>query len=397
VLRHAKLFLVLALASAAAARASTIELQAGNTATVPFSLIDNRIFVAVSINGSKPYQFVFDTGGSNILDPAVAKELGLKLEEDGEAWGAGAATQRAWRTHVKDARLPGVAMRDHEFRVISLEPVRHAIGFRRLDGIVGRELFERFAIMIDYDGATLTFSDLTTWTPSPAFGPPKPLQFVDGIPALPATIDGISGTFILDTGDRSSLTLFGPFVEKHKLRSKYANKISLITGWGIGGPIPADVTRAKAFTLGGHTMSGIVTRMPHLKTGAFAMSEAAGSVGTGVFKRFRIVFDYPRKRIFMAPGAAFAAHDPADRSGLWLALADAGFKVMSVAAGSPAAEAGIRVDDIITAVNGKPASDIFLVDLRDKLKRAPAGTKIRFSLKSGTTARDVTITLRDLL
>lgn len=395
-LRHVRLFLLLLVASTAA-RASTIELTDGNSATVPFTLIDNRIFVPVSINGSKPYQFVFDTGGSNILDTGVAKELGLKLEEDGPAWGAGAERQQAWRTPVHDARLPGVTISGHDFRVVSLEPIRRAIGFRHLDGVVGQELFERFVVDINYDKATLTFSEPKTWTPSATLGAAKPLQFVDGIPALPATVDGIKGTFILDTGDRSSLTLFVPFVDRHKLRTAYNNKISLITGWGIGGPIPADVTRVRTFSIDTHTLNDIVTRMPLLKTGGFATIDAAGSIGTGIFKRFRIVFDYTRKRMFMAPGASFAAPDPLDRSGLWLSMGDGGFKVMSVVEGSPAAEAGIRPDDIVTAVDGTEATQVFLVELRERSKTTAPGTRIQLRLKTGTTTRDVTITLRDLI
>jgi C-terminal processing protease CtpA/Prc len=71
--------------------------------------------------------------------------------------------------------------------------------------------------------------------------------------------------------------------------------------------------------------------------------------------------------------------------------------VMSVVAGSPAAEGGVRVDDIVTAVDGAPASQMFLVDLRERLKSATPGTKVRLRLGTGMGTRDVTLTLRELI
>lgn len=389
--------LLLVIAAARAAQAASIDLADGKTARLPFTLIDNRIFVPVTINGRGPYQFIFDTGGANILDPTVAQELGLKLDPDGEAWGAGAARQQAWRTGVKRADLGDVAIRDHEFRVISLDAIRRAIGFRRLDGLVGRELFERFVVDIDYTEQTLTFSEPKSWSPPESFGKPQTLGSYEGIPTLPAAVDGIKGNFIIDTGDRSSLTLFGPFVDRHGLRAKHGRTVQAVTGWGVGGPIPADVMRAQTFSVAGHNLTGIVTRMPLLKTGGFASSDAAGSIGTGVLKRFRTTFDYSRKHLYLMPGATYAAADPADRSGLWLSMDEAGFKVMSVVAASPAAEAGLHVNDVVMAVDGKPAAQLFLVDLRERLKTAPPGTQMRLTVRTPTNTRDVTVTLRDLI
>lgn len=390
------LTLLLVIAAVRPAQTAAIDLADGNSARLPFTLIDNRIFVPVTVNGRGPYQFIFDTGGANILDPAVAQDLGLKLDADGEAWGAGASRQQAWRTDVSRADLGGVAIRDHEFRVISLDAIRRAIGFRRLDGLVGRELFERFVVDIDYASQTLTFAEPKTWRAPAALGKPHLLGSYEGIPTLPAVVDGLKGAFIIDTGDRSSLTLFGPFVDRHNLRTKSRKKVQAVTGWGVGGPIPADVTRS-AFAFAGHTLQGTVTRMPLLKTGGFASAEVAGSIGTGVLKRFRATFDYSRNQLYLTPGANYAAADPADRSGLWLSMDEAGFKVMSVVAASPAAEAGLHVDDVVTAVDGKPAAQIFLVDLRERLKTAQPGTKVRLTVRTKGNTRDVTITLRDLI
>lgn len=382
------------LAPACAERRIDIAGAAGSV-EVPFQLIDNRIFVEVTINGRGPYQFGFDTGGENILDVQTARDLGLGLRGEGSQIGAGAAAQRSWRTDVALADVGGVRIHDHEYLVLDLQAIRDAIGFRRLDGLVGRELFQRFVVDIDFEASALTFIEPAGWNPGKAGGRAVPLSFVGGgIPAIYATIDGVRGVLAIDTGDRSSLTLFAPFVERHGLRTKYPRKISAFTGWGVGGPIPADVVRGNRLSFGGFDIAQVVTRMPTLKSGVFASTISSGSIGNGVLKRFRATFDYRGKRLYLAPNASFAAADPHDRSGLWLSKRALGFEVMSVVAGGPAADAGIEVGDIVTAIDGRGVADLFLVDVRERLKQDPAGTVVTIRLARG---RDVRLTLRDLL
>lgn len=59
-----------------------------SSTTVPFELINNHVDLEVMLNGKGPYRFAFDTGGVNVIDPAVASEIGAK--------GAGAAQMGAW-------------------------------------------------------------------------------------------------------------------------------------------------------------------------------------------------------------------------------------------------------------------------------------------------------------
>ena len=392
------LALAWAIAFAATGRAGgQIEATGPGAVTLPFQLIDNRIFVPVTVEGRGPYQFIFDTGGRNVLDLGVARELKLALEGADAAEGAGASAQQAWQAHVGETTLGAVRMREQDFVVTSLEPIRRAIGFRRFDGVVGAELLSRFVIDIDYAQQRLTFNDAATWTPDAALGPGLPLDFVGDIPTIAGAVDGIKGRFLIDTGDRSSLTLFGPFVERHKLRVKYPRKVQVVTGWGIGGPIPADVTRVGVLQFAGHTVGAVVARMPLLKSGGFASTDAAGSIGTGVLKRFRAVFDYRHKRMFLAANPGPGAVDPADRSGMWLSLADDGFVVSSIVSGGPADQSGIKVGDVVTAVNGAAAEQVFLVELRERLKSDPAGSVVRFAVRRGQAQRSADVTLRDLI
>jgi S1-C subfamily serine protease len=86
-----------------------------------------------------------------------------------------------------------------------------------------------------------------------------------------------------------------------------------------------------------------------------------------------------------------------DRAGLWLNVAGTGFKIASVTKGAPAEQAGLAADDLITAVDGVPASALKLPDVRGKLRTAEPGTVVTFTVNRGGASKDVKVTLRDLI
>ena len=83
--------------------------------TVPFKLINNHIYANAMVNGKGPYQFIFDTGGVNLVTPATAKELGLKSQGDMEVRGAGTSTMKASLTKVKQLKVGDAVVDDQLF------------------------------------------------------------------------------------------------------------------------------------------------------------------------------------------------------------------------------------------------------------------------------------------
>lgn len=85
-----------------------------------------------------------------------------------------------------------------------------------------------------------------------------------------------------------------------------------------------------------------------------------------------------------------------DRSGLWMNLADGGYRIEDVAIGSPAAAAGLKTGDTILSVNGRSATALPLAEAREILKSAP-GTAVRLQVRSGEATREVEVVLKDLV
>lgn len=371
--------------------------RGAETAIIPFTLIDNRIFVEANINGAGPYALIFDTGGANVLNARLAVELGLARRDPFTIGGAGAEQAQAWRAGASSVEIGSLELKDVDFIVFSLEPIKRAIGFAQLDGIIGREVLERFVVRVDYEARQLTLTEPASVPPLLLDGVEIPFEFAARLPSVAVSIDGRAGRAVIDSGDRSSLTLFNHFVESNDLRRAYQPGARMITGWGVGGPVIADVVELPRLEVAGFALDGVTTRMPIEGMGAFSGSFADASIGNGVLRRFDITFDYARRRIFLRPGAGFDAGDTLDRSGMWLISVDdasGAFVIASIVEGGPAERAGLRVDDRIVRVEGVGTHDLSLPAVRDRMAAQHGDDEIHLGLADG---REITLTLRDLL
>ncbi|HSK75076.1 MAG TPA: aspartyl protease family protein [Thermoanaerobaculia bacterium] len=365
------------------------------TATVPFEFLNHHIFVKIQLDGQGPLNVFFDTGGMNVVTPEVAQRLGLKSEGAIQGRGVGEKSEDVGITRVKEMRLGDVTLANQVFYVFPLKDMEKVEGIP-FDGIIGYEVFKRLVVRIDYEKkvATLTLPEAFK---ADGAGTAVPFTFDEQTPQVEGKIDGIPGRFSLDTGSRSSLDLLGPFAETHGLTAKYAPKFEMITGWGVGGGVRSAVTRGSLLELGSVQVPSPVTEIARTKSGAYADRYLAGNVGNGVFRRFTVTFDYSRSLVYFQPNGSFAAKDAFDRVGLWMNKNGEGFEVVDLAAGGPAAEAGLKAGDTILAVDGQSAKDLVLPEVRARFRESAPGTKVRLSVLSGGKTREVMVTLRDLV
>lgn len=87
--------------------------------TLPFELIDNRVFVEVLLDGSGPLHFILDTGaGGFSLTDTAAQKLGLHVVESGQGTGVGEKPMWAGRTHIARLQLGGLHFEDVDAKVL---------------------------------------------------------------------------------------------------------------------------------------------------------------------------------------------------------------------------------------------------------------------------------------
>lgn len=364
----------------------------GQPAVLPFRFVNNHIYVDAKLN-DRTFSVLVDTGAANLITPTTARALRLTPVGAARMKGTGDGSEDAAFTRIASLDLGDVRLRDQLFAVVPLEKFGEIEGMR-FHGIIGYELFKRFAVRIDYEARQITLSDPRSWR-TDGRGVAVPIVFNGTVPEIEGAIDGVAGTFDIDTGSRVSVGLNSPFVQRHALRARFKPSIEAVTGWGLGGATRGTVARARRLMLGPLAIDDVIVDMSLHKQGALSHSSPAGNIGSGVLKRFTVTFDYAGQRVFFEANARNALGDAYDRSGVWINAAPGGYRIDAVVGGSPAAEAGLQIGDIIVAVDGKAAAALPLAELRDRLRDSAPGTIMRLTVRSAGRVRDVSIRLRD--
>jgi hypothetical protein len=365
---------------------------ASSSTSVPIELIGNHVYLYAMLDGRGPYRFVFDTGGSNTIDPAVANDIktaGVGLSQDS---GTGAGTESSSYATVDSLKIGNAVLRH---QVFSVESIRKGFGVaagERVDGLIGFEVLARYVTTFDYAHRTLTLA-------MPGAAPAKEsdvLHFVffDGtIPQIGCAIDGIPSECTVDTGDRSSVNLFVPFTVAHPQIVPTAHSAVGVNGYGVGGGHRGFMGRLQSVQVGRFTLHDLVAGYSTQTQGVFASPFIAANLGGGIWKRFTVTFDYSAQMMALEPNASLGERDSDDRSGMLLINNAGKIVVYDVRQGTPAAQTGLTKGDIILSIDGVVPQS--LEQARHDLSEAP-GTALRVQVvdKSGAP-RTVTLTLRD--
>ena len=376
--------------------AHDFSIAGGTSTTLPTRLVDNHVYLDVSLNGKGPYHFIFDTGGANVIDPAVAKEIGAAPVGAVQGGGVGASTENVQFATVKSLGIGQAELSDQLFAVA---PVRAGFGVASgspVDGLIGFEVLARFVTVFDYQNNRLV---LSLPGGAPAAGRRVPFVFGGTQPQLACALDGIQALCSVDTGSRSSLDLFVPFIAAHpEVVPADASAVG-VNGLGVGGGQSGKLGRLKSLEIGGFTLPEMIAGLSVAQGGGFFGSGGiAANIGGGVWNRFTVTFDYPHLAMYLEPNADFARRDEYERAGLFLINKGGAFVVIDVRPGTPAAAAGLVKGDVIASLDGTPATGLTLGVVRDAFHR-PSGTVVHLGIvhAGATAAVNVDVTLRDFV
>jgi len=366
------------------------------TATTRLRLEGGIVLVDVSIEGRPPMPFILDTGGHAILTSDAAKLLGFETKGNGVSGGSGSGTMSTSYTKVHDTALGDAHVSDLTYTVL---PYPYEFYERGNDapiaGILGLEMFERFAITFDYDRGELRLAPYDQGeAPAAMKGDAIPLRFTDDMPLASARQDGHAGMFGIDTGNAGYVLTFPQWANRNGVAAHYAAGLPIPTG-GVGGLFIAHVAHAKELMLGQQRLDNIVAMLTRDDAGATGNPSEAGNIGQDVLSRFNVHFDYRRQQMVLMPRAkapdwhygmagfrADKKQDHPDR-----------FDVINVMPGSPAQQAGLKQGDAIVAANGKPAASLSFGTLRDMSTHLPEGMPLSLKLADG---RVLEMKVRDL-
>ena len=376
--------------------ASSADLQfaSGQSASqIPFDFVSNHIYLRASVNNSEPLWFLLDTGATaSYFDAERAKALGLAGQDNS----------------IKGATLnfSGVKLLNQNFSI-------QRLGFwtydgHAVDGLLGYDFINRFVIEIDYINKIISLHKPKGYKYSGS-GEIIPLTLLEDdsggkVPLVRVKITqqgraAIEGKFIADTAVRSAISFNTPFGETNKLLQFAQKTIQAPLGGGaMVRESKQPVGRVPNVQLGRFTFKNPIAIFFQDKKGVIASPEFDGVIGGEILRRFKVIYDYSRQQMILESNRYISEPEEYDMSGMLL-IVEAGdfktFKVKQIIEGSAATMAGLREGDIISAVDGKSASNLTLEQVRQMFKQK--GRSYRLTVERGEQNIQIKIKLKRLI
>ena len=303
------LFLALVAAPAAAEPADD-----GWSEPIPFELDRNLIFVAVAVDGLALRSFILDTGAYTMLDARAAESLAMPRRLVGTTDGIGANQQPVYRPETPyRLDLAGHEVAPARTLIVPLLAVEQCLSrdfpgvpagrpHRAVDGILGRELFDRFVVEIDYPRRQLRLRTPEGWRP-PDGSRPIPVELTPQhfyVGSVVRSADGrtLPARLLVDTGFALGLGLNRAFVEANSLRPAPGSFEPTPT-CGLAGEVaePSEIAYVAGVSVA-HAAAGRTET-------EFSRSQQAtafdGFLGGGFLKAFRVTVALQRRELLLEP------------------------------------------------------------------------------------------------
>jgi len=356
-------------------------------ARVPLALHRNLLVVSALINGYGPFNFLLDTGvnTSIITSPRLADSLHLRHGQKYRVTGAGGLDTglQAYQADSVNVALPGVVARNMTWLVLS-DDILNLSGYIGvpIHGLLGSELFRSFVVTFQLEQGEMLLNDPATYRA------PRGKQWSD----VPLSLENNKAYFtaavqltdslklplklVLDTGASHALSVE---LNSDPRLVAPARRLPTDLGRGLTGIVQGFLGRVVTLQLGRYTLRSVLTSFPNAAdVHSRAEVPRNGNIGYELLKRFSLVVDYPHHRMLLRPNTKFRDPFEHDMCGIELLATGADYRrylVLRVMPNSPAAAAGLMVNDELVSINFLPASAFTLTQL-DRMLHSEDGRSL---------------------
>jgi PDZ domain-containing protein len=327
----------------------------------------SQMLIPIRVNGHT-FWCNADSGGSRVfsLDLTKALDAGLQPNATGTNAGVGPEVRRDQRVRGVDVEIGSLALPNTTIVLVPRPPVVPDI-----DCVLGLGLLAGYAIEFDYLTPSVRLIPSTRFRPAAA-AVSVPIM-IDRI-ATPSTqvrlrmgeTESVGATLMVDTGaSYYDVVLLKPFILANRVTERIGAVVPRVSDTA-GMTIAA--ARATAVTVGPFEVAGPVTAL--ISTPSGGTFSADGLLGTGFLRRFKVTFDYSRQQLWLESNGRTRGPQLFDASGIEVRRTDAHeFAIAEVGPDSPAAEANLRIGDLLKEIDGRRAQDMTLGEIQDAFNR----------------------------
>lgn len=376
---------------------------------IPFEYVNNFIILDITLNGTVPLKFIFDTGAEHTI--LTKREIGdllrFNYEREFHVKGSDLKTEliaylaRNVRMEVAGSPVKAplediLVLKEDYFRFEEFAGVS-------VHGILAGRVFSNYIIKINYQRGVITLIEPSEYKKVENGFKPIPVEVYRNKLYLHSNAQLRSDSaanvkLLLDTGAAMPLMLF---THTHPLIQPGEHAITANIGMGLGGYLEGFVGRTERINLGDFTQNNLVTYYQSVDTtqDLSYLNGRNGLVGNTLLNHFELMIDYNAATVWLKPTRITNREFVYDRSGLNLVASGIQlnhFTVLNVLPGSPAEEAGIQAGDQVIRIGWLPTSFRTLADIQRLMKKKP-GTAYTFIIKRDGRHLKKRLVLRDLI
>jgi hypothetical protein len=264
----------------------------------PFELRGGQVVITVTLNG-REVPALLDTGATkSLIERGLARELGIRSQTTRSGGTIGAAGKRVDLGFTSPVKLDigaGAATQR-----IGTYPAGNAFADDDVRLLIGMDLLSAMVVSLDFQKMTVEFQRSSQFAPHAVGEPLKLTPSGWRRPTLPVSLAGAQANLLFDTAASGALHLDSAFVSATPALKSLPVSQRVITG--IDGVHEHDAIVVPHMTFGGQTFERVSA-----SSGSFGRLRAAddmdGVVGVDLLKRFNLVIDFGRHRVWMTPNA----------------------------------------------------------------------------------------------
>ena len=371
--------------------------------SVPFKLFGDQIIIPVSINGSAPRDFLFDTGAAvtTIFEHENSNDLGLTTSGSVNLGGAGkGAEHESFFSHGVSLTIGDITMLERSVFYSPLEssPFYDSIDEAYLAGAIGAELLNKYVIEVNYDSMTINISE------GGEFEEPKDKQWVSmpielkyGLLFSQSNVS-VSGdttalrelTFLLDTGAGLEVLLVPDSHQQISFPEYYYESGS---GKGTAGDFQLKTAQIESFELGQFELENFIGVFSN-DVPSIPLKSYNGIVGNQFLSRFNTIFDYANETMWLQKNQRFNRPSLPSRSDIQISLHRLGY-IVKTTNQTHQNTSLLREGDIITKFDQHSAHKENLELMRDVLSSSSDYVSICWINGESTEERCGKLPLKD--
>lgn len=368
-------------------RSASVHLVVEAPQSLPARFVNRLVLVDVSVDGRAPAPFLLDTGSDvTVIDRRLLNELKLPVITNALARGAGGTVNTTF-VRGKSIDLGPLHIENPAFLALDLGAFDD-ITNSRIHGIIGLDSLEDLALRIDYPAKRVEIGRSGMFTS--AHARVLPLRRRENLCGVDIQIgDAAPVPVLLDTGMSGSLSL--EFTEAAR-RGVSADPMRR-NEWrvGVGGGSSSQVANVPWVGVADRSIPRVemVLAKP---AGMFA-----GAIGGGLLRFFQVTIDFGSSTVLFCDSPSPAVElARGNTTGVridfrydWMRE---GVRVECVRSDTPAARAGLRAGDMITAIDGEPLRSMGWRRMREMFAIAQGESTWTVATRSGGAARKLDFT-----